>query len=177
MKLKANPKFFWSYANRKRKTRSRIPPLQMRDGSLTDVPKMKAELFQSQFTSVFSTPSNSPSTAANNVTPSTCSISDIVFSATDIEKALYELNPYSAGPSVYPTDPTPVHLNHNLHSHLHTDQVTNKGVSPIRLVTKYDTKHYSIISSIKGHLISKDKMIEKKAGDVIKENQHCCVVG
>ena len=80
-------------------------------------------------------------------------------------------------PSVYPTDPTPVHLNHNLHSHLHTDQVTNKGVSPIRLVTKYDTKHYSIISSIKGHLISKDKKIEKKAVDVIKENQHCCVVG
>ena len=97
-KIKSNPKFFWTYANKKRKMRSRIPPLLKDDGSLTDVASEKAELFQTQFTSVFSTPSPDPSNAANSITPSTTYISDIEFTPAAIERALADLNAYSAGP-------------------------------------------------------------------------------
>ena len=55
--IRENPKFFWSFANSKRKTKSRIPPLRKEDGSLTDDPKEKEELLQTQYTSVFSDPS------------------------------------------------------------------------------------------------------------------------
>ena len=55
--IRENPKFFWSFANSKRKTKSRILPLQKEDGNLTDDPKEKAELLQTQYTSVFSDPS------------------------------------------------------------------------------------------------------------------------
>ena len=97
-KIKSNPKFFWTYANKKRKMRSRIPPLLKEDGSLTDVAAEKAELFQSQFTSVFSNPCSTPSNAADSIPPSTTSISSIEFSPASIERALADLNAYSAGP-------------------------------------------------------------------------------
>ena len=97
-KLKLNPRFFWAYANKRRKTKSRIPPLQASDGTLTDIASDKAELFQSQFTSVFSEPSSSPSSAAASIPLATSSLCEITFTPSDIVKALAELNPYSAGP-------------------------------------------------------------------------------
>ena len=97
--IRENPKFFWTYANDKRKMRSRIPPLKRRDGTLTADPVERAELFQEQYISVFSDPSAvSVEKAVENISYAGPTISSIDFNPSSIESALKQLNPYSAGP-------------------------------------------------------------------------------
>ena len=51
--VKQNVNAFWKYANSMRKTRTTIPDLKRKDGSLTKTDKEKAETLNQQFTSVF----------------------------------------------------------------------------------------------------------------------------
>ena len=51
--IKNNNKLFWRYINSQRVSKTSIPDLQRKDGSLTSDDKEKAELLNSQFTSVF----------------------------------------------------------------------------------------------------------------------------
>ena len=97
--IRTNPKFFWTYANDRRKMRSRIPPLKRADGNLTADPAEKAELLQEQYASVFSDPSQvSVEDAVGDISYSGPTISSIDFSPSAIESALKQLNPFSAGP-------------------------------------------------------------------------------
>ena len=51
--IKNNNKLFWRYVNSQRISKTTIPDLQRKDGSLTSDDQEKAELLNSQFTSVF----------------------------------------------------------------------------------------------------------------------------
>ena len=54
--IKKNPKFFFSYAKQKQKTKSTIPVLRDEMGRLSSDPLTKAELLQRQYKKVFSDP-------------------------------------------------------------------------------------------------------------------------
>ena len=97
--IRENPKFFWSFANSKRKTKSRIPPLRKEDGSLTDDPKEKAELLQTQYTSVFSDPSKvTVRDCIDHLPEPNIFLSDLDFTPECLESALAELDPYCGSP-------------------------------------------------------------------------------
>ena len=97
--IQENPKFFWLFANSKRKTKSRIPPLHKEDGSLTDDPKEKVELLQTQYTSVFSDPSRvTVRDCVHHILEPDIFLSNLNFTAECLESALVELDPYCGSP-------------------------------------------------------------------------------
>ena len=55
-KITENPRYFYSYAKRFAKRKSRIGPLLNNDNTLEDDPKKMADILQNQYTSVFSDP-------------------------------------------------------------------------------------------------------------------------
>ena len=57
-KVKKNPKFFYSYAKKSRKARSRVGPLFDENKTLQNDPKVMANLLQQQYSSVFSNTTN-----------------------------------------------------------------------------------------------------------------------
>ena len=56
--IKSNPRFFYSYAKRFAKTKSSVAPIRDHLGILHTEPAEKAELLQSQYTTVFSDPNS-----------------------------------------------------------------------------------------------------------------------
>ena len=97
--IRENSKFFWSFANSKRKIKSRIPPLRKENGSLTEDPKEKAELLQTQYTSVFSDPSKvTVRDCIDHLLEPNIFISDLDFTPECLESALAELDPYCGSP-------------------------------------------------------------------------------
>ena len=54
--IKKNPKYFFSYAKRLQKTRSTIPVLKDKDGTLVENPNLKEEILQNQYQKVFNDP-------------------------------------------------------------------------------------------------------------------------
>lgn len=83
-----NSKYFYSYAKKKSKVKSKIGPLIDNNGKLTGDSKEMAELLSQQYSKVFSTPR--PSTTVPNQ-KCTESLNDINFSENDIERAIDEL--------------------------------------------------------------------------------------
>ena len=83
-----NSKYFYSYAKKKSKVKSKIGPLIDSNGKLTGDSKEMAELLSQQYSKVFSTPR--PSTTVPNQ-KCTESLNDINFSEEDIERAIDEL--------------------------------------------------------------------------------------
>ena len=97
--IRSNPKFFWTYTNDRRKTKSRIPPLKRVDGTLAQDPGEKAELLQEQYLSVFSDPGQVVvEDAVGSISFAGPTLSDIEFNPSSIEAALKLLDPFSAGP-------------------------------------------------------------------------------
>ena len=98
--IKSNPKYFFSYAKKFAKCKTSIAPLNAGSGSLVTAPEEKAEILQSQYTSVFSDPNDADPQACLACLPPPGSnhLSDFEFSADDIHTALGELDPYSASP-------------------------------------------------------------------------------
>ena len=98
--IKTNPKFFYSYAKRLAKCKSTVAPLKDANGELIDDPKIKAEILQSQYVSVFSDPDKADiEESLRSIQPiEDTELKDIEFSVADIVEAISELDPYSATP-------------------------------------------------------------------------------
>ena len=98
--IKTNPKFFYSYAKRLAKCKSTVAPLKDVNGELIDDPKIKAEILQAQYVSVFSDPEKAEvEESLRSIKPiEDAELKDIEFSVADIVEAISELDPYSATP-------------------------------------------------------------------------------
>ena len=98
--IKTNPKFFYSYAKRLAKCKSTIAPLKDVNGELIDDPKLKAEILQSQYVSVFSDPEKANvEDSLKIIKPHEgTELKDLEFSVSDIVDAISELDPYAATP-------------------------------------------------------------------------------
>ena len=98
--IKNNPKFFYAYARKHSKTKSKVGPLRNRNDKLVYDKDSIANILQDQYTSVFSIP-----TVADVIYPNICpnSLSDIIFDEQDIIEAISTLTPNSApGPDGFP---------------------------------------------------------------------------
>ena len=86
---KTNPKLFFQYVNSKLKPKEKVSSLLKEDGSLTNNDLEKAELLNSFFGSVF-TKEDVNNVPVFNIDKDVC-IDDVVFTTTDMEKALSSL--------------------------------------------------------------------------------------
>ena len=98
--IKNNPKFFFSYAKRHSKTKSKVGPLRNKNNKLIYDKQSIANILQDQYTSVFSTPKETDISY-----PNACQnqINDIIFEEKDIIEAISTLTPNAApGPDGFP---------------------------------------------------------------------------
>ena len=97
--IKENPRAFYAYAKKKRKTQSNVGPLRTVDGTLTDDPLEKSEILQSQYVKVFSDPDAVVvEEALEKIEERTEELKDVIFTPSTIEEALSQLKPTSAAP-------------------------------------------------------------------------------
>jgi len=102
--IKDNFKYFFSYANKKRKVKSSVGPLQdeINNTMVTDSKDM-SECLADQYSSVFSTPKHSPP-IINNKANSDSSLSNVRITPDDIKAAIDELRATAAsGPDGFPS--------------------------------------------------------------------------
>ena len=96
LQMKKNPKFFYNYTKKSQREETKIGPIQDEKGTMTTDPEKKANLFQKQYTSVFSNPKK-----ANlvNELVDLCEdvISDVEITPKDIEDAIKSI-PTNASP-------------------------------------------------------------------------------
>ena len=98
--IRNNPKFFFSYAKRHSKTKSKVGPLRKKNNKLIYDKQNIANILQDQYTSVFSTPKETDISY-----PNACQneIKDIIFVEKDIIEAISTLTPNAApGPDGFP---------------------------------------------------------------------------
>ena len=98
--IKNNPKFFFAYARKHSKSKSKVGPLRDAKNKLVYDKGTISNMLQDQYTSVFSTP-----TTTDIIHPRICpnSLSDIIFEERDIIEAISTLTPNSApGPDGFP---------------------------------------------------------------------------
>ena len=106
--IKANPKFFYSYARQKKKAKGGIGPLK-KDGKIITAPEEICECLSAQYSSAYSTqdPTNTisdPQTFFNLDSCSLPTLQDIEFTEDMIEKEIDSLKINSAaGPDHFPT--------------------------------------------------------------------------
>ena len=102
--IKDNFKYFFSYANKKRKVKSSVGPLQdeINNTMVTDSKDM-AECLAFQYSSVLSNPKHSP-TIINKNANSDSSLSNVLITPDDIKAAIDELRATAAsGPDGFPS--------------------------------------------------------------------------
>ena len=92
--IKSNPKYFFSYVQKKSKVKTKIGPLFNSEGKLTAKSKEMAEILSQQYVNVFSKPSASQET--NNNSTQGNSMPPIVISEELFIKAIDELSPTAA---------------------------------------------------------------------------------
>ena len=92
--IKINPRFFYTYANKQRRTKCDVGPLLDLDKKLQNDPKMIANMLQDQYCSAFSRTSSIKHNPTNyvGINPT---LKDISFSREDIETAINEMNVYA----------------------------------------------------------------------------------
>ena len=96
--IKNNNKLFWRYINSQRISKTTIPDLQRKDGSLTSDDKEKAELLNAQFTSVF-TDEDKTHLPTLDPLPITNNLEKIIVKPADVKKLLKKLRTQkSCGP-------------------------------------------------------------------------------
>ena len=104
--IKANPKFFFSYAKKFSKVKTTIGPLINSAKTLISAPKKMAEILSEQYCSVFSTPrhENSPPHILFPKEDTTGpSLTDILFTDEELREAMKELSDNAAaGPDGFP---------------------------------------------------------------------------
>ena len=102
--IKQNPKYFYTYANKKLKTVSKVGPLQNTNRSLTDDPITMANILKTQYESVFSTPKpekevTSPTNFFQEATNEGNQLSSITISEEEVIDAIDKIAPdAAAGP-------------------------------------------------------------------------------
>ena len=98
--IKANPRFFFSYAKRFAKVKSTVSPIKDSDGILQPEPSIKAELLQNQYVKVFSDPKQADAKmCTDQINPIFLNkLEDLQFCQDDVIDALKELDPYSSTP-------------------------------------------------------------------------------
>ena len=108
-KISSNSKYFYTYANKTRKTREKVGPLINKDtGEVTKNPTEVAEALQTQYCSVFTEPDSTKliddvhkffndTTECNK--PEQPILSDIIFSEEDIVTAIKKIKPNAAAGS------------------------------------------------------------------------------
>ena len=94
--IEENPRYFYSYAKKAAKSKSRVGPLFDTQGKLQKDPKTMANLLQDQYAEVFSNPDNDSKKIPSSSDRSKVQIADIEFSQTDIEKAIDDIKENSA---------------------------------------------------------------------------------
>ena len=100
--IKSNSKYFFSYAKKKSKIRSKIGPLLDKLGNLTSNNKEMAEILSQQYVSVFSKPTDN-STQSDNVESTVPNIPSLQMTEKDFISAIDELSPSAAaGPDGFP---------------------------------------------------------------------------
>ena len=88
-KMKSNPKMFFAYMNKFRKTDSKIGPLSDKNGQLHTDAKTKANIMQTQYQQVFSDPEKSSTDHINhNNEREYPTLEDIEFTTEDVIKAI-----------------------------------------------------------------------------------------
>ena len=107
IKIKRNPKFFYSYCKRYSKIKNRIGPLKDKEGNVITDPKLIADLLLKQYCRIFSVPQQSKTVNNPNgffaEATGEAQITDITITAEGIEKAIKELKPNAApGPDGVP---------------------------------------------------------------------------
>ena len=102
--IKDNFKYFFSYANKKRKVKSSVGLLQdEKNKTMVTDSKDMAECLADQYSSVFSTPKHSPP-IINNKANSDSSLSNVLITPDDIKAAIDELRATAAsGPDGFPS--------------------------------------------------------------------------
>ena len=91
--IKQNSKYFFSYAKKFSKIKSKVGPLLRDNGDYTSDSKEMADLLQDQYQSVFSTPkSNEPLVIDQTIG----GLNDIAFTISDIVEAIDEISATSA---------------------------------------------------------------------------------
>ena len=99
--IKSNPKYFFSYVQKKSKVKTKIGPLFNSEGKLTAKSKEMAEILSQQYVNVFSKPSARQE--SNNNNSQSNSMPPIVISEELFIKAIDELSPTAApGPDGFP---------------------------------------------------------------------------
>ena len=93
--IKSNPRFFYSYARRFSKVKSRVGPLKGANSRIISDPKEMADLLQNQFCSIFSDP-NSPEKKVPDFTSIGVSLDNFSFTVEDIKAAIDEIKINSA---------------------------------------------------------------------------------
>ena len=96
-KMKSNPKMFFSYVKKFRKTESKIGPLIDKDGETHSDAKKKANLLQQQYTKAFSDPAKASTDHLNQPNIDYSILEDITFTIDDVKKAIDDI-PSSAAP-------------------------------------------------------------------------------
>ena len=99
-KIKANPRYFFSYAKRFAKVKSTVSPIQDADGNLHTKPSVKAELLQDQYVKVFNDPKAADiKESTSHLNPGfSCKLENFEFCQNDVIDAIKELDPYSSTP-------------------------------------------------------------------------------
>ena len=98
-KMKSNPKMFFAYVKKFRKTESKIGPLADENGQTHSDARVKANLLQQQYTKVFSDPNkaNTEHLTQNNEERDYPTLTDIEFTIKDVHEAIDAI-PNSAAP-------------------------------------------------------------------------------
>ena len=200
-KISSNSKYFYTYANKTRKTQEKIGPLINKDtGEVTKNPTEAAEALQTQYCSVFTEPDStkriddvhkffSDTTECNK--PNQPILSDITFSEEDIVTAIKKIKPNAAaGPDGIPTKllrecceelSKPLYIIYR--NSLNTGEVP--GLLKDAIVTpihkgglRSDPKNYRPVSLISQLLKILEKIIGVKIvshledNNIMNENQH-----
>ena len=94
--IKKNPRYFFSYSKKHAKCKCKIGPLLDLENKLQNDPKKMANLLQNQYSSVFSDPKSKKKKAPKIEQITNKILENITFTTDDIEKAINEINTYSA---------------------------------------------------------------------------------
>lgn len=92
--VRKNPKYFFNYAKKFSKKKTKVGPLLDKNKKYENNPKKMAELLSEHYSSMFSNPK--PETPTNEVTEPTPTIQELTFTEEDIKDAISELSSNSA---------------------------------------------------------------------------------
>ena len=94
-KIKADPKYFFSYAKSKSKIRSQVGPLE-EEGNIVSDPEAMSNVLQCQFTTVYSTPRLSETEIQEHLLKECCGLTDINLTEDKILEAIQQISANAA---------------------------------------------------------------------------------